>query len=246
MADDITVFRRRQPEDRAGPDRGRLEDQPRRHGGDLICRQLATGQADPGRRAGRPVHLGLDRLDGRGAKTGNIDPATRRDLLGNTLVLVGTSKPARRRLPICRSFWARTNWPWRWSIPCPPANIAKRPDLAEAGTRSGAGRAGRQRPRRAEAGRHRRGAPWRRLWQRCGGRAGRRRRRRLPADSHAPITYPAAVTSNADTPQAAVFLDSLSEKSRQGQFSSRKALPLRNDSNRLKRPSRNGRPSACP
>ena len=33
----------------------------------------------------------------------------------------------------------------------------------------------------------------------------------FPADSHKPITYPAAVTANADTPQAAAFLDSLSQ-----------------------------------
>lgn len=34
----------------------------------------------------------------------------------------------------------------------------------------------------------------------------------FPADSHKPITYPAAVTSNADTPQAAAFLDSLAQE----------------------------------
>ena len=34
----------------------------------------------------------------------------------------------------------------------------------------------------------------------------------FPKYSHKPITYPAAVTSNADTPQAAAFLDSLSQE----------------------------------
>jgi molybdate transport system substrate-binding protein len=34
----------------------------------------------------------------------------------------------------------------------------------------------------------------------------------FPEDSHKPITYPAAVTKTADTPQAAVFLDSLSQE----------------------------------
>ena len=33
----------------------------------------------------------------------------------------------------------------------------------------------------------------------------------FPADSHAPITYPAAVTKAADTPQAKLFLDSLKQ-----------------------------------
>ena len=42
----------------------------------------------------------------------------------------------------------------------------------------------------------------------------------FPEDSHDKITYPAAVTKSADTPQAAAFLDSLTQEPAKSIFES--------------------------
>ncbi|MDF9791312.1 hypothetical protein M2440_002013 [Methylorubrum extorquens] len=55
---------RRQPQERAGRSRRRLDEGDRRHDPDLLCRLQCAGQADRGRRAGRPLHLRRPCLDG--------------------------------------------------------------------------------------------------------------------------------------------------------------------------------------
>ncbi|MFT4013878.1 MAG: molybdate ABC transporter substrate-binding protein [Paracoccus sp. (in: a-proteobacteria)] len=146
-------------------------------------------------------------------ESGDIDPATRQDLLGNTLVLVGHGKPE-------------------------PAQVADLPRLLGDGKLAmalvdsvPAGQYGK------EALTHLG------LWDKIQGQVAQADDVRaalklvssgeaplgivygsdavadqgvgvvatFPADSHKPITYPAAITKTAATPQAKVFLDSLKQ-----------------------------------
>lgn len=146
-------------------------------------------------------------------QSGDIDPATRRDLLGNTLVLVGTGKPAKAPLAELPDLLGEAKLAMALVDSVPAGQYGKQA-LSALG-----------------------------LWDKVEGHVAQadnvRAALRLvatgeaplgivygsdalaepgvgvvatfPEDSHKPITYPAAVTSTADTPQAAAFLDSLSE-----------------------------------
>ncbi|MFH5775371.1 molybdate ABC transporter substrate-binding protein [Paracoccus sp. NGMCC 1.201697] len=147
------------------------------------------------------------------AKSGDIDPATRTDLLGNTLVLVGTGKPA-------------------------AADVTTLPDLLKDGKLAmalvnsvPAGQYGKQsleklglwskvEPQVAQADNVRAAlqlvatgeAPLGIVYGSDAvaepgvGVVGT-----FPADSHDAIIYPGAVTKTADTPQAAAFLQGLKQ-----------------------------------
>lgn len=153
-------------------------------------------------------------------KSGDIDPATRADLLGNTLVLVGHGTP-------------------------PKAEIADLPRLVGDGKLAmalvdsvPAGQYGKQALEKLG------------LWDKVQGHVAQADDVRaalklvatgeaplgivygsdavaekgvsvvatFPTDSHAPIIYPAAVTKSADTPEAAVFLKALKEQPARGIF----------------------------
>jgi len=59
-------------------------------------------------------------------KSGDIDTATRTDLLGNTLVLVGTGKPAAQDVTALPTLLGGGKLAWRWSIRSLPANMASK------------------------------------------------------------------------------------------------------------------------
>ena len=63
-------------------------------------------------------------------KNGRIADGTRKDLLGNRLVLVAGSdaKPAprSRRTSIWPARWATAGWPWPTRLRCRRANMARR------------------------------------------------------------------------------------------------------------------------
>ncbi|REF67721.1 MULTISPECIES: molybdate ABC transporter substrate-binding protein [Paracoccus] len=155
-------------------------------------------------------------------ESGDIDPATRRDLLGNTLVLVGTGKPAEAPVTELPSLLGDGKLAMAMVDSVPAGQYGK-----EALTSLG-------------------------LWDQVEGQVAQADNVRaalklvatgeaplgivygsdavaepgvgvvatFPVDSHEKITYPAAVTTGADTPQAAAFLDSLSQEPARSVFES--------------------------
>ncbi|WP_323009307.1 molybdate ABC transporter substrate-binding protein [Paracoccus sp. (in: a-proteobacteria)] len=145
---------------------------------------------------------------------GDIDVATRRDILGNTLVLVGTGTPAEAAVTDLPTLLGDGKLAMALIDSVPAGQYGK-----EALTSLG-------------------------LWDKVEGQVAQADNVRaalklvatgeaplgivygsdavaepgvgvvatFPADSHEEITYPAAVTTVAGTPQAAVFLDSLSQE----------------------------------
>ena len=155
-------------------------------------------------------------------ESGSIDPATRRDLLGNTLVLVGTGKPAEAPLADLPALLGDAKLAMAFVDSVPAGQYGK-----EALTSLGLWN--KVQAQVAQADNVRAAlklvatgeAPYGIVYgsdavaeQGVGIVAA------FPADSHKPITYPAAVTSNADTPQAAAFLDSLSQEPARSVFES--------------------------
>ena len=68
-----------------------------KHGDQLVISYAGSSQLAKQIQQGAPADLFISASTGwmdAVQETGSIDPATRRDLLGNTLVLVGTGKPA--------------------------------------------------------------------------------------------------------------------------------------------------------
>ncbi|RDW13125.1 molybdate ABC transporter substrate-binding protein [Paracoccus thiocyanatus] len=154
--------------------------------------------------------------------SGDIDAATRRDLLGNTLVLVGTGKPAPSPVAELPALLGEGKLAMAMVDSVPAGQYGK-----EALTSLG-------------------------LWDQVQGQVAQADNVRaalklvatgeaplgivygsdavaepgvgvvatFPADSHQQITYPAAVTTTADTPQAAAFLDSLSQEPARSVFES--------------------------
>lgn len=146
-------------------------------------------------------------------ESGDIDPATRRDILGNTLVLVGTGSPAEAPIADLPALLGDDKLAMAL-VDSVPAGQYGRQALTSLG-----------------------------LWDKVEGQVAQADNVRaalklvstgeaplgivygsddvadpgvgliatFPEDSHDKITYPAAVTKAADTPQAAVFLDSLSQ-----------------------------------
>ncbi|MEG4644879.1 molybdate ABC transporter substrate-binding protein [Paracoccus sp. P2] len=154
--------------------------------------------------------------------SGDIDPATRRDLLGNTLVLVGTGKPAEAAVTELPGLLGDGKLAMAM-VDSVPAGQYGKAALTALG-----------------------------LWEQVEGQVAQADNVRaalklvatgeaplgivygsdavaepgvgvvatFPADSHEQITYPAAVTRAADTPQAAAFLDSLSQEPARSVFES--------------------------
>ncbi|RDD97179.1 molybdate ABC transporter substrate-binding protein [Paracoccus pantotrophus] len=154
--------------------------------------------------------------------SGDIDPATRRDLLGNTLVLVSTGKPAEAAVTELPGLLGDGKLAMAM-VDSVPAGQYGKAALTALG-----------------------------LWEQVEGQVAQADNVRaalklvatgeaplgivygsdavaepgvgvvatFPADSHEQITYPAAVTRAADTPQAAAFLDSLSQEPARSVFES--------------------------
>ncbi len=155
-------------------------------------------------------------------KSGDIDPATRKDILGNTLVLVGTGKPAEAPIADLPTLLGQGKLDMALVDSVPAGQYGK-----EALTSLG-------------------------LWDKVEGQVAQADNVRgalklvatgeaplgivygsdavaepgvgviatFPEDSHEKITYPAAVTKSADTPQAAAFLDSLTQDPAKSVFES--------------------------
>ena len=147
-------------------------------------------------------------------ETGSIDPATRRDLLGNTLVLVGTGKPAEAPIADLPALLGDAKLAMALVDSVPAGQYGKEalislnlwPEVEAQVAQADNVRAALKLVATGEAP----------LGIVYGSDAvaepGVGVVATFPADSHKPITYPAAVTSSADTPQAAAFLDSLSQE----------------------------------
>lgn len=155
-------------------------------------------------------------------ESGDIDPATRKDLLGNTLVLVGTGKPAEAAVTELPALLGDGKLAMAL-VDSVPAGQYGKAALTSLG-----------------------------LWDKVEGQVAQADNVRaalklvatgeaplgivygsdavaekgvgvvaaFPADSHEDITYPGAVTKAADTPQAAAFLDSLSQEPAKSIFES--------------------------
>lgn len=154
--------------------------------------------------------------------SGDIDPATRKDLLGNTLVLVGTGKPAAAPVTELPALLGSGKLAMALVDSVPAGQYGK-----EALTKLGLW--DKVEPQVAQADNVRAAlklvasgeAP---LGIVYGSDAVAEKDvgviATFPADSHAPITYPGAVTKSADTPQAAAFLDSLTQEPAKSVFES--------------------------
>lgn len=146
--------------------------------------------------------------------SGSIDPATRRDLLGNTLVLVGTGNPAEAPIADLPKLLGDAKLAMALVDSVPAGQYGKEAltslklwdkvetQVAQADNVRAALKlvATGEAPLGIVYGSDAVAEP------------GVSVVATFPEDSHKPITYPAAVTKTADTPQAAVFLDSLSQE----------------------------------
>ena len=147
-------------------------------------------------------------------KTGSIDPATRRDLLGNTLVLVGTGKPAEAPIADLPALLGDAKLAMALVDSVPAGQYGKEalislnlwPEVEAQVAQADNVRAALKLVATGEA-------PYGIVYgSDAVAEPGVGVVATFPEDSHKPITYPAAVTSSADTPQAAAFLDSLSQE----------------------------------
>lgn len=187
------------------------------HGDTLVISYAGSSQLAKQIQQGAPADLFLSAstawMDAV-QKSDDIDPGKRRDLLGNTLVLVGTGKPASADIADLPVLLGDGKLAMALVDSVPAGQYGK-----EALTTLG-------------------------LWEKVEGQVAQADNVRaalklvstaeaplgivygsdavaepgvgviatFPQDSHAPITYPAAVTRAADTPQAAAFLDSLTQE----------------------------------
>ena len=147
-------------------------------------------------------------------ETGSIDPATRRDLLGNTLVLVGTGKPAEAPIADLPTLLGEAKLAMALVDSVPAGQYGKEalislnlwPEVEAQVAQADNVRAALKLVATGEA-------PYGIVYgSDAVAEPGVGIVAAFPADSHKPITYPAAVTSNADMPQAAAFLDSLAQE----------------------------------
>ncbi|WP_347268807.1 molybdate ABC transporter substrate-binding protein [Paracoccus sp. (in: a-proteobacteria)] len=213
-ADEITVFAAASLKDALD---AVAADWQQAHGDTLVISYAGSSQLARQIQEGAPADLFISAskqwMDAV-ADSGDIDAATRRDLLGNTLVLVGSGKPAAADLADLPALLGEGRLAMAMVDSVPAGQYGK-----EALTALG-------------------------LWDRVEGQVAQADNVRaalklvatgeaplgivygsdavaepgvgvvatFPADSHKPIVYPAAVTKAADTPQAAAFLDSLSQE----------------------------------
>jgi molybdate transport system substrate-binding protein len=153
-------------------------------------------------------------------KSGDIDPATREDLLGNTLVLVGHGTPAAGEIAQLPQLLGQDKLAMALvdSVPAGQygkealqklglwdklqGQVAQADDVRAALKLVATGEAPLGIVYRSDA-----------VAEKGVGVIAT-----FPEDSHAPITYPAAVTKAADTPEAAAFLKSLKSEPARGIF----------------------------
>lgn len=219
-ADDITVFA-------AASLKTALDqiaaDWEKAHGDKLLISYAGSSKLAKQIQAGAPADLFIsastDWMDAV-EKTGDILPATREDLLGNTLVLVGHGTPAKAEVANLPQLLGKGKLAMALVDSVPAGQYGKE-SLEKLG-----------------------------LWDKVQGQVAQADDVRaalklvatgeaplgivygsdavaekgvgvvatFPADSHAPITYPAAVTKAADTPEAAAFLKALKEQPARGIF----------------------------
>ena len=186
------------------------------HGDTLVISYAGSSQLAKQIQQGAPADLFIsastDWMDAV-QDTGNIDPATRRDLLGNTLVLVGTGKPAEAPIADLPALLGEGKLAMALVDSVPAGQYGKE-------SLTSLGLWGKVESHVAQADNVRAAlklvatgeAPYGIVYgSDAVAEPGVGVVATFPADSHKPITYPAAVTANADTPQAAAFLDSLSQ-----------------------------------
>ena len=147
-------------------------------------------------------------------KAGQIADGSRRDLLGNTLVLVGTGKPAEAPIADLPTLLGEAKLAMALVDSVPAGQYGKEalislnlwPEVEAQVAQADNVRAALKLVATGEA-------PYGIVYgSDAVAEPGVSVVATFPEDSHKPITYPAAVTSSADTPQAATFLDSLSQE----------------------------------
>ncbi|RQP06113.1 MAG: molybdate ABC transporter substrate-binding protein [Paracoccus sp. BP8] len=155
-------------------------------------------------------------------ESGDIDPATRKDLLGNTLVLVGTGKPAEAPVTELPALLGDGKLAMAL-VDSVPAGQYGKAALTSLGlwdqVESQVAQADNVRAalKLVATGEAPLGIVY---GSDAVAEPGVGVVATFPADSHDKITYPGAVTRAADTPQAAAFLDSLSQEPAKSIFES--------------------------
>ncbi|WP_199258737.1 molybdate ABC transporter substrate-binding protein [Paracoccus binzhouensis] len=213
QADEITVFAAASLKDALD---AIAADWQKNHDDTVVVSYAGSSQLAKQIQQGAPADLFIsastDWMDAVQA-SGDIDPATRKDLLGNTLVLVGTGKPAEAPVTELPALLGDGKLAMAL-VDSVPAGQYGKAALTSLG-----------------------------LWDQVQGQVAQADNVRaalklvatgeaplgivygsdavaepgvgviatFPADSHDKITYPGAVTRAADTPQAGAFLDSLSQ-----------------------------------
>ncbi|RCW82846.1 molybdate ABC transporter substrate-binding protein [Paracoccus lutimaris] len=187
------------------------------HGDTVVISYAGSSQLAKQIQQGAPADLFISASTGwmdAVQETGSIDPATRRDLLGNTLVLVGTGTPAEAPIADLPALLGDAKLAMALVDSVPAGQYGKEalislnlwPEVEAQVAQADNVRAALKLVATGEAP----------LGIVYGSDAvaepGVGVVATFPEDSHKPITYPAAVTSSADTPQAAAFLDSLSQE----------------------------------
>ncbi len=188
-----------------------------KHGDQVVISYAGSSQLAKQIQQGAPADLFISASTGwmdAVQDSGSIDPATRRDLLGNTLVLVGTGNPAEAPIADLPKLLGDAKLAMALVDSVPAGQYGKEaltslklwdkvePQVAQADNVRAALKlvATGEAPLGIVYGSDAVAEP------------GVSVVATFPEDSHKPITYPAAVTKTADTPQAAVFLDSLSQE----------------------------------
>ena len=195
------------------------------HGDTVVISYAGSSQLAKQIQQGAPTDLFISASTGwmdAVQESGSIDPATRRDLLGNTLVLVGTGTPAKAPPADLPTLLGNAKLAMALVDSVPAGQYGKEALISLGLWNQVEAQVAQADNVRAALKLVATGeAPYGIVYgsdavaeQGVGIVAA------FPADSHKPITYPAAVTSNADTPQAAAFLDSLSQEPARSVFES--------------------------
>ena len=197
--------RRREPQERARCNQCPVAEGDRQEGDHLLCGQLGARQADRAGRAGADVHLGRPRLDGLSRaeepdQAGHALQPARQPHRADRAQGQGAAGRDQAGLRPCQGCSATAAWRWPTSMPCRPANTARRRWRSSAcGT---ACRARSRRPRTCA-----RRCCWSRAARRRSASSTRRTPRptrsvkivgTFPEDTHPPIIYPVALTADAD------------------------------------------------
>jgi len=197
------------------------------HGDTVVISYAGSSQLAKQIQQGAPADLFISASTGwmdAVQDSGNIDPATRRDLLGNTLVLVGTGKPAEAALAELPTLLGDAKLAMALVDPVPAGQYGKEA-LENLGLwASVEGNVAQSDNVRAALAMVAAGeAPYGIVYASdaiADDAAGDKVSvvGAFPADSHKPIVYPAAVTASSTTPTAEVFLDALSSQTARDVF----------------------------